>query len=99
MPKRNFDEQAQLYEPIEFTLEGKNYTVRKLTTALLKEVDKQMSGREENDIEAAISQLALLTGEDEKNFQDLDIRVVKSVLEYITENISPEEDTKKKKGK
>ena len=86
MGKHNIDEQKQLSEPIEITLEGKDYVVRKVTTALLKEVTAL--GKDKDDIEAPIKQLALLLGVDSAEFREVEMRKIAKTIEVITSAIN-----------
>lgn len=83
MPKYNVDEQKQLAEPIEITLEGKDYKVGKVTTELLNKVNTLR----EAGVDAAAKQLAVLVDVDEKEFAGVDIRKVGNALAYITDSI------------
>lgn len=84
MPKINFDEQAQIAEPIEFTLNGKEYAVKKISTPILAKVAELGKS---NAIDGPIQQLALLVGVDPGEFAEVDIRSVGRALEFITVTI------------
>jgi len=84
--KFNIDEQTQIAEPIEITLEGITYTVGKITTALMNEVVNL--GKEKDNLEAPIKQLALLLGVKTNELKDIDIRKIGKALEFITNTIT-----------
>ena len=85
MSKINIDEQAQLSEPIEVTLEGNDYVVSKVTTGLLSKVTELGKSRE---LDVPIKELALLLGVDAGEFEGVDLRKVSRALEFIMGEIN-----------
>lgn len=81
--KYNVDEQTQISEPIEITIDGKDYTVVKITTALLKEVSAMAQ-----ELDAPIKQLSMLLGVGPEEFKDADLRKVSKAIEHITSSIN-----------
>ena len=86
MPKYNVDEQTQLAEPIEITLEGKVYIVGKITTELLNKVTEL--AKKKDDLNTVIEQFALLTNADPKEFEGIDLRKIGKALEFITTTVT-----------
>ncbi|GEM_PF-4645022 len=84
MPKYNADEQTQLAEPIEVTIGGKNYVVKKVSMAIMDELDVIAK---KGGATAAHEQLALLTGVDVQEFAEVDLRKVGAALAWITDTI------------
>ncbi len=82
-----------LSEPIEITLEGKDYKVGKITTDLLNKVTA--IGKNKEDLEAPIKQLACLLGVEAKGLKGVDLRKISGVLKFITEAVTGEEVKKK----
>lgn len=85
MPKLNVDEIKQLGEPIEITLEGKTYTIEKVSMGLIDEVVK---GNKSNELDAPVKQLALLLNVKPKELADVDIRKISKALKFIADCIS-----------
>lgn len=85
MRKFNIDEQTQLAEPIEITLESKIYTVSKITTSLMAKVTALQGNKD--DIETPIKQLALLLRVSYDELKDIDIRKIGKAIEFITNTI------------
>lgn len=85
MPKYNIDEQSQISEPIEITLEGKTYEVKKVSTTTLKEITEMSKSK---DLDAPIKQLAYLLGVDSDELKDVDLRKIGKALEFITTSIN-----------
>lgn len=83
MAKFNVDEITQLAEPIEIVIDGKEYSVKKVSSDLLIKVDALKSG----GVDAASKQLAMLLSVDTAEFKDVDIRKVGKAIEYITTEI------------
>ncbi len=82
-----------LSEPIEITLEGKDYKVGKITTDLLNKVTA--IGKNKEDLEAPIKQLACLLDVEAKELKGVDLRKISGVLKFITEAVTGEEVKKK----
>jgi hypothetical protein len=93
MPKYNADEQTQLAEPIQVTIDGKEYTVEKVPADLLHKVDDVAKT---GGIDAPYQQLALLLGVDPTELMGADIRKIGAVLQFITDSI--QEGVKKPKN-
>ncbi|MBM3210604.1 hypothetical protein FJZ33_00170 [Candidatus Poribacteria bacterium] len=85
MKKFNVDEQTQLAEPIEIILEGKVYTLGKITVELMDRV--VALGKDKDNLDTPVKQLALLLGTEIKEIRDIDIRKIGKTLEYITNTI------------
>ena len=88
MPRFNVDQAKGLVEPIEFTLNGKNYQCKNLTSDVLnqtmdvvEEFEESERARHLEDIHA--KQLAIFTGEPEDEFRALDIRQTTAILNFI----------------
>jgi translation elongation factor P/translation initiation factor 5A len=86
MKKFNADEQNQLSEGIEITIEGKVYQVAKITTDLMKQVTI-LGNTAEDYLDIMPKQLALLLNVEEKEFIGIDIRKLGQVLKFITDEI------------
>lgn len=85
MAKRiNIDEQS-LAEPIEIRLEGKEYIVKSITTDLMAKVAEL--GKNKDDLDAPVKQLALLIGVNHEELLPVDIRKIGKALKYITDCI------------
>jgi len=84
MKRLNIDE--QLGEPISIILDGKEYTVKTITTKLMDDVS--VIGKDKENINAPIKQLAILLGVEENTFVNTDIRKVGKALEFITKSIT-----------
>lgn len=97
MPKFNVDEQTQLSEPIEVVLDGRTFTVVKITTELMKQVDA-IAHEKTRDMEAPIRQFSLLTGSNIEELRNIDIRKIGKALALITENISKGIEVKNPSG-
>ena len=93
MPRLNIDEQTQLAEPIEITLDGKEYTISKITVDLMDRVTS-LQKEKDGDLNVPIKQLALLIGASEKDLKGIDIRKIGRALEFITNSIKAGMDTK-----
>lgn len=92
MAKRfNVDEQTQLAEPIEVVIEGKTYTLEKITVNLM---DKVVEIGKDTGTSAPIKQLSLLLNTTEEEFKNVDVRKIAKVLEFITETIKTGIDSK-----
>jgi len=88
MPKLNADEGVAI-DPIELTIEGKTYEVRKVTPALMNDVAKIAA----DGPAAPVRQLALLlqVPEDSPAFAELmglDVRKLARALTLVTEAIT-----------
>lgn len=79
MPKLNVDEIKQLAEPIEVTIDGKDYKIEKLSTDLMNRATEEKTDPNK--------QLAILLGTDTGEFMAVDIRKVGKALEFITQVI------------
>ncbi len=84
MPKFNADDKTQLAEPIVVTLDGKDYTVGKVSHEMLSKIDEIAKA---GGIDAPYQQLAHLVGVEQKDLADVDIRKVGAALEFITNAI------------
>lgn len=82
--KFNVDEQKQLFEPIEITIESKTYILEKVTVDLMDKV-VELSNSKEND--TPLKQLALLLNTEADEFKAVDVRKISKVLQFITESI------------
>jgi hypothetical protein len=94
--KFNVDEQTQLAEILEITLEGKVYTVNKITTDIMTKATE--IGKNKEDIEAPIKQLALLVGVDYVELKKIDIRKIGKAIEFITGSVRESIEIKNPSG-
>ena len=81
MPKMNFDEDKNsLFDPIEFTIDGKDYSITKVKKAMLKGFDNT-----EGDfgVFSFPEKLAQLTGVNPEVFEDSDLVKLKNALEFV----------------
>ena len=69
-------------EPFKFTLEGKKYTVNKLTQRF---VDVVGSGK----IDDPMALMAMLTGNKKSDFLDADLFEIVQVVEWICSEMTP----------
>jgi len=78
MPKINLDEDETLSEPIEIVIEGKTFTVEKITDKKFKKVAELTSVAE---------QFALLTGAKLSTVQNLNLMKIAKAIQYIIQAI------------
>lgn len=83
--KMNVDEQAQLAEPIEVVLEGKTYTIEKVTLGLMSKVEAL---KDDKSLDVPAKQLALLLNTNSEELSKVDIRKIGKALSFITEILS-----------
>jgi hypothetical protein len=84
MPIRNFDDLAkEMFEPIEFVLEGTKYAVTKVTAEMIQKLTEKSP--KDNEIKTVCTQLAKMVGVKEDTFLHTDIRSVMGVIGYVTE--------------
>lgn len=89
MPKMNVDEQKQIAEPIEITLDGQEYKIEKITDDMLKQVSEiskkeTAKGKDDMDMSAPRMQLAVFLGVEAEVIRDVDMRKIGKALEFIT---------------
>jgi len=95
MPSRNFDEESALFEAIELTVEGKEYSIKKLTPeAMCNSVE--ISKKEVNPYLSLVKQFCALTGEDFEVANKYDVRKVSAALTFISESFLNSASGKKK---
>lgn len=94
MKRLNIDE--QLGEPISIILDGKEYTVKTITTKLMDDVSA--IGKDKENINAPIKQLAILLGVEESVFINSDIRKIGKALEFITKAVTDTFEAKNPSG-
>ena len=85
MAKVNID---TMFEPIEFTLDGKDYKIENINPDLIDKVtaiDTKADG-----IAGMQKQFSVLTGIPEDQVRTIDIRKIKAVIELIMKAITPE---------
>lgn len=85
MSKINIDKKMQLTDPIEIIIEGKTYSVIKITTEMLKSANEIQ--KNENTVNALIMQLAFFTGVNPEEFNGVDIRKLGAALKAIIADI------------
>lgn len=93
MPKYNADE---AFEPIEITLDGKNYVITSLSQETLEQI-REMSGKEgegEADYKVVYAQLGLLLSCPPEEFIGKDIRKLTGILRYIQKSIQDQVESK-----
>lgn len=95
MPRFDID-QEQLAEPIVIVIDGKEYTVEKITTDLMVKVSEFSKNKE--DINAPIKQLALLLGVSFDELKGIDLRKIAKALKRITDNITSSFEEKNPSG-
>jgi len=95
MPKRNFDDESALFEPIEFTIEGKDYSIKKLTPELMS-ASVKISKEETNPYISLTKQFCELTGEKYDVVKKYDVRKVSATLTFISESFLNSATGKKK---
>jgi len=83
-------------EPIELTIDGKEYVVAKLTSDLLNKVAKLAENKD--DVRSPIKQLALLLGISDAELDSIDIRKIGKALQFITESIREDIEAKNPSG-
>lgn len=99
MPKFNVDDEKGLYDPIEITLEGKEYRIEKITTDMMDAVTKDAKDNSADDIGVLCRQLAIFIGGDPEDYRGIDIRKIGAVLKFITDEVrSAIEGMKPKNG-
>lgn len=105
MAKLNIDEEKSLFEPIEFTLDGKNYKVEKVTEEMMDKATKVAdAGKDEgkDELRVLAEQLAVFTGKNSKEFKTVDVRKLGIAIKFINDElVKGFEGTEKKvlKGK
>lgn len=87
MPKLNLDERAQLHDPIEVVVNGKTYTVGKVSPELMERV-ANVANETENQSTAPSRQLGMLFNVEPEVFNDLDIRDIRDILEFVTKELA-----------
>ena len=94
MPKLTIDN--SLLEPIEIEINGTTFKVQKMTRAVLTEVEVLRKEADEDNLDAGYKMIELLLGEDcSEIIQELDIRQVTEIAEFIKNSISSSEDEEK----
>lgn len=81
MPKKNFDD-VSLFEPIEFTLEGKDYVIKKVTSKMMQDATKSSKDNPDS-LDVLAEQVAVFTGAPKEEFQSVDIRKLGAVIQFI----------------
>ena len=76
-----------LFEPIEITLGGKDYTVTKITQGVLEQLSKTADSEEENTSTVLDRQLAIILGRPAEEFTDLDARPKSAAMRYLTKTL------------
>jgi len=102
MPKFNADEAKSLNEPIEFTLNGKEYKIDSLMPETLRDVQAVLddTDSDNSDIEIIHSkQLGILTGEDPAEFMEIDVRKTTAVLSFVMDCVTVGAKSAEKKDK
>jgi len=84
--KKNFDE--ELVEPIEFTLGGKEYTVKGIIPEVTDEIEKLLEDKELGSHEKMRKQLAALTEVSPDEFIKTDARMLLKIINFITDNFT-----------
>jgi len=79
MAKLNTDEK---YEPIEITIEGREFKIEKIT----KETMDKVAAIEKNN-DSVFYQFAIITGSNVEEIKKFDFRKVGSALEFINQQI------------
>lgn len=91
MPKFNADSDKRLHDPLEFTLCGKEFTVKPMTDDLMAAVQDALEALEKSGASVGAlqnAQLALLTGEPEEAFAGADLRKKAGVLHWIQASLA-----------
>jgi len=86
MPHLNLDEQKSLFEPIEITLEGKKYIVKKISSNIMKQTDELAKNKK--DTFGLVKQFALLTNTKTEELADIDVRKLGEALKFIMNEIT-----------
>ncbi|NCC60055.1 MAG: hypothetical protein EOM12_03765 [Verrucomicrobiae bacterium] len=86
MPKLNIDELKQLSEPIEVTLEGKDYAVTKISSELMESVTA-LAKEDSKEPDILAKQLGMLLGVDAAEFKSVDVRKLGRAIKFITETV------------
>lgn len=98
MGKFNADTEV-LHDPIEITLDGKEYKIEKVTTDMM---DAAMEGtdalKDTENIDVLCRQLAVFIGGKPEDYRGIDVRKVGAVLKYITDEVKNSIDGMKPKN-
>ena len=92
MPKFNVDE--KIFEPIELTLNGKEYKLTEVSREKIKKVQEigkavKEGGAENTDnLSAAARQLGVLLDVNPKEFDNVDMRKLGAAIRFITETVT-----------
>lgn len=98
MPKFNADQETAMVEPIEVTLDGKDYVINKITYDMVKKVSaigKRLEAGEVDAGTAVVQQAAVILNEDEELLGKTDIRKLSKVISFITGTVYGGEDDEK----
>lgn len=85
MPKRNFDDESSLFEPIEIVIEGRKYRIIKLTPEMMSEAVK-VANESDNPYTSLVNQFCALTGEKPEVVRQFDVRKLSSALAFISDS-------------
>ena len=108
MPKYNVDEIPGILDPIEFTLEGRDYVINKVDPDTMSDVYDMAKDATDPNSERGMRglharQLAKFTGKDQSEFEGVDLRKTTALIDWITEQITDQaaakEARKKSKGR
>ena len=100
MDSNTLSTEKSLYKPIQITVDGKLYSVAKITPKLLKQVTTHEKDAIRGDPDAIVKQFSILTGVEEAIVEELDVRDLTTALTRITKEIlRPEESLGKAEKK
>jgi len=96
MPKRNFDDESALFEPIELTIEGQVYVIKKLTPEAMSN-SVNISKEETNPYLSLVKQFCELTGAEFDTInKKVDVRKLSAAVTFICESFLNSATGKKK---
>ncbi len=81
--------QKSVHKPIEVEIDGKIYSNRPLSRATFDEVQKYEEAALKGDIEALYKQVTVLIDVPMEVLNEIDIRDINSLLEYVMKKIIP----------
>lgn len=85
MPKLNVDE--SVFELIELTLNGKQYSVKEVNQDMLKRIQETVTTEDDN-VPVVYRQLGILLGVEADEFKGTDLRKAGAALRFLQDSIT-----------
>jgi hypothetical protein len=94
MPKLTIETGKSLYKPIEIEIDGKVFQVKRLTRAIIQEIEALDSETSKGNLDAAYRRLELLLEKNEA-IDNLDLQQIGQITDFVVRNILvPEKEEK-----